>query len=109
MKTNTNSLTEIQIKAVKTAIADSMRKSLSKTNLIYDTAFEQMIDLISENIIKNAQETLMKGKEEVFNIKLLKSDKALRKVKKSDFEKIMKSDKELKKYIKNNPIKNARK
>lgn len=108
MKTNTNSLTEIQIKAVKSAIADSMRKSLSKTNLIYDTAFEQMISLISDNIIKNAQETLMK-EEEVFNVKLLKSDKTLRKVKKSDFEKIIKSDKEFKKYIKNNPIKNARK
>lgn len=109
MKTNTNLLTEIQIKAIKNAIANSMRKSLSRSNLIYDPNFERSIEAVSDLVIKDAQETLTKGKEEVFNIKLLKSDKTLRKVKKSDLEKIVKSDKEFKKHIKNNPIKNARK
>lgn len=116
MKTNTNLLTEAQMEAVKESIMDSMRKSLSKTNLKYDPTFDQMIDFISNNIIKNAQDILEKDKAtkkerkgDYFHIKLLKSDPVLRKIKKEDFHRIMKSDKELEKYIKNNPIKNARK
>ena len=58
MKTNTNSLTEVQVKAIKGAIADSMRKSLSKSNLIYDVNFDSMIDFITNNIIENAQNVL---------------------------------------------------
>lgn len=109
MKTNTNLLTEIQIKAIKDAITDSMRKSLSRSNLIYDPNFERSIEAVSDLVIKDTQKTLATKKEEVFNIKLLKSDKALRSVKKSDLNKIIKSEKEFKKQIKNNPIKNARK
>lgn len=65
MKTNTNSLTEIQIKAIKNSILSSMRKSLSGTPLAYDVAFEQKTNMIADSIIEESQKILAKSSQKL--------------------------------------------
>lgn len=70
-----NQLTEVQIKAIKNAITDSMRKSLSGSNLIYDPNFERSIEAVADLVIKNAQIKLSNSKKEkvIKNLKVIKN------------------------------------
>lgn len=81
--TNTNSLTEIQIKAVRESIMDSLRRSLSMTNLKYDPKFDQTINLIADGVINNAQVKLEKPKlEKPKKEKIIKNLKVIKNVRK---------------------------
>ena len=77
METNINSLTQIQIVAVKAAITESMRISLAKTNLKYDPQFEQITEAIASSIIDNAQ-IILKTTKVVKNEKLINKKKNAR-------------------------------
>ena len=113
--TNTNLLTKIQEDAIVEAIVESMRISLSRSNLAFDPNFEKGCTAVAESVIAKTKKILSIKKVETkdtpkdtFKVRLLKNE-PLRDVKKSDLERITRSDKEFKKYIKNNPVKNARK
>ena len=81
-----NQLTDVQLKAIKDSIIDSMRASLSRTPLVFDPNFDKMTSSVADMIIMRTQQVLKKEvksitipKKEVKKIKKISKKKNARK------------------------------